>query len=65
MVISGFLGLDSLKEESNGTSFSDSISKLIAKGVETVQDPFLVIFGEKFLKKGWRQFDRDLLCLIS
>ena len=58
MVVSGFLGLDSLKETVRGMNFGDAMQELIVKGVQTATDPFLVFLGEKFLNKRWRKFDR-------
>ena len=40
---------------------TNQILKLSTMAMKTLKDPVLLMFGEKFLKKGWRQFDRDFL----
>ena len=61
VVISGFLGTDSLKEQLKGESISDSIQKMVSTTYSSMNDPLYLLFGEKILNRRWRKIDRDIL----
>ena len=45
VVISGFLGMDALKEKLKGQSIAAAHLKLIIMGMMTLKDPLVLIFG--------------------
>ena len=61
VVISGFLGTDSLKEKLKGESITDLIQKMVSVTYSKVSDPLYLLFGEKILNRRWRKIDRDIL----
>ena len=58
VVISGFLGMDALKEQLKGQSIATAHLKLITAGMLTIKDPLILLFGEKLVKRRWRKCDR-------
>lgn len=65
VVISGFLGMHSLKENRRGLPIPESVLTLFKLSADALQDPLLLIFGEKFLKKKLRKVDRELMDLYE
>lgn len=63
VVISGFLGLDSLKEQIKGETIPDALLRLVNLGISTTVDPFILLFGFKFMKLRLRKSDREFLDL--
>ena len=59
VVMSGFLGNDSLKEKIKGQSITESILKLSDWGFDALYDSLLLIFGQKLLNRRWRKFDKE------
>jgi hypothetical protein len=57
-VISGFLGMDALKEQLKGQSLAAAHLKLINAGMLTIKDPLILLFGEKLVQRRWRRCDR-------
>ena len=45
VIISGFLGLDSLKEQRKGLDIPESVLQLFKLSADALQDPLLLIFG--------------------
>ena len=58
VVVSGFLGLDAVKDKYKDKSIVDSLLKLAELGANTLGDPLSLMFGEKLVKRRWRQKDR-------
>ena len=59
VVISGFLGVNSLKEKIKGKTLTEQVQRVSYLSMLSFQDPLILIFGEKLIKKGWRKFDRE------
>ena len=45
IIISGFMGIEALKQKHNDLPLTDSLLKLIAMCTDTIQDPLLLMFG--------------------
>jgi enamine deaminase RidA (YjgF/YER057c/UK114 family) len=58
VVMSGFLGLDSMKEKIRGNTIQNQILEASRMGVRLCHDPLLLLLGMKFHDKGCRQIDR-------
>jgi cytochrome P450 len=63
VVISGFLGMESLKEQLKGQTTSDAILKLCSLAVDSFSDPLILIFGERLIRQQWRARDREFVQL--
>ena len=61
VVISGFLGTESLKESLKAESLTNSLQKMVSVTYSSVSDPLYLLFGEKILNRRWRKIDRDIL----
>jgi cytochrome P450 len=58
IIISGFLGIDSLKEKLRGKSIVDRTLELSDLASESIKDPLLLVFGYKFMDLQLRRYDR-------
>lgn len=65
VVVAGFLGVDVLNEKLKDKSIVDALLKLADLGTISFNDPLLLIFGNKLLKRGWRAFDREFMELLN
>lgn len=61
VVISGFLGMEALKEKLNDQSIAQAHLNMINMGVMTIKDPLALLFGQKLVQKKWRKCDKDLV----
>jgi hypothetical protein len=63
VVISGFLGIDSIKEMLHDVPIVEAILELSNIGTEALKDPLLILFGKKFLNLKLRKKDRRFIQL--
>ena len=63
VVLSGFLGTESLKEQLKGESITELIQKMVSTTYTSINDPLYLLFGEAILNRRWRKIDRDILDL--
>jgi hypothetical protein len=59
VVMSGFLGMNSMKEQLKDESIQTQILRLSDMGMALSIEFLPMVFGVKFLARGWRQKDRD------
>jgi hypothetical protein len=57
--MSGFLGLDSMKEKLRGKTIQNRILNISKMGLLLCHDPVLLVLGMKFQAKGWRKIDKE------
>ena len=63
VIVSGFLGMDSLKEKLRDRPLAESILKATFMATDSLKDPLLLLLGNKFLNLGWRKCDREFIGL--
>lgn len=64
VIMVGFFGFDILKEQLKGKSLAKALLDFEQIAAEHSKDPLILAFGEKFLRKGLRKKDRELLEII-
>ena len=60
VVMSGFLGVDSLKEQLKGDPIVKATLKMTDMAFDSQSDPLILIFGGKLLNRCWRKKDKML-----
>lgn len=58
VIISGFLGMESLKDKLENESLPASILRMTDIGIKYLADPLALIFGEKLVDRQWRKKDQ-------
>lgn len=58
IVISGFLGMDSLKDKFKDEPVSDCIMRLTVLALDLSNEPMVLIFGERLVNRGWKASHR-------
>lgn len=58
IITAGFLGLDFMKDKLNGNTIQHEILEMADESIRLSRDPLILLFGNNFLKQGWRKRDR-------